>query len=85
MRSSALLARAEAEASTARTPVTEVLGRVATRGTRTSGGGSAGTKKNVGGERKRNGAKDAQGGDTNGEGAKDGAEDGEGRLTGAFA
>ena len=35
--SSALLARAEAEASTARNPVTQTFGRVATWDTRTSG------------------------------------------------
>ena len=48
-------------------------------------GGTACTKENVGGERKRDGAGDAQSGGTNSEGAKYGAEDGGGRLTGAFA
>ena len=36
-------------------------------------GGTVGTKDNVGGEWKRGGAGDAQGGGTNSEGAKDGA------------
>ena len=48
-------------------------------------GSTASAKEDVGGERKRDGAGDVQGGGTNSEWAEDGAEDSGGGVAGAFA